>query len=67
MKRLIIIFITISCSVCAIAQSVSKEFAPQTITANTNNPPAATKILRDGHIFILVGDRTYTITGQRVE
>ena len=37
--------------------------------SNIFNPlsSVATKILRDGHIFILVGDRTYTITGQPVE
>ena len=67
MKRLIIIFISTLLGSYMMAQSVSKEFATQNLTANTNNPPAATKILRDGHIFILVGDRTYTITGQRVE
>ena len=41
--------------------------APQTLTANTNNPPAATKILRDGHILIIRDNRTYTLTGQPVE
>ena len=42
--------------------------ANQTTTATQNivTVVKATKILRNGQIFILRGDRTYTITGQEV-
>lgn len=40
-------------------------YAPQ--KQSTIATSLATKILRDGHILILRGDRTYTITGQMVE
>ncbi len=32
-----------------------------------SNKPSAIKILRDGQIFILRGDKTYTVTGQEVK
>ena len=32
-----------------------------------NDPPSASKILRDGQILILRGDKTYTLTGQEVK
>ena len=41
--------------------------APQAIDQITNDPSEAAKILRNGQIFILRGDRTYTLTGQEVK
>lgn len=38
-----------------------------TSITNTSVTPDATKILRDGQIFILRGDKIYTITGQEVK
>jgi hypothetical protein len=40
---------------------------PQAIDQITNAPSEAAKILRNGQIFILRGDRTYTLTGQEVK
>ena len=44
------------------------EDAPTGIDTVTNNPsPVTNKLLRDGQLFILRGDRTYTITGLEVK
>ena len=44
------------------------EDAPTAIDTVTNNPsPVTNKLLRDGQILILRGDKTYTITGQEVK
>ena len=42
--------------------------APQDIETITNNQsPITNKILRNGQIYILRGDKTYTIQGQEVK
>ena len=39
---------------------------PQAIDNISETPTKATKLLRDGQIFILRGEKTYTLTGQEV-
>jgi hypothetical protein len=38
--------------------------APQGVLTPDDNRPATTKVLRDGQVFILRNDRTYTLLGQ---
>ena len=40
---------------------------PMTPIENITLESSATKILHDGHIYILRGDRTYTLQGQEVK
>ena len=47
---------------------IGRSQAPTTIDQTTNNQRLTTnKVLRNGQIFILRGDRTYTLTGQEVK
>jgi hypothetical protein len=43
-------------------------YAPQGIDQITNDPaPITTKVIKDGQLFILRGDKTYTLTGAEVK
>ena len=46
---------------------IGKHESPMGIDNTSADQPKATKILRDGQILILRGDKTYTITGQEVK
>lgn len=48
----------------AVYQAVTPTSAPD-VVINPSNP--AQKLIRNGNVYILTGDKTYTITGQRVE
>lgn len=49
-----------------LVQNYSVPTAPTDINHITNQAPMTTKVIKDGHLLILRGDKTYTLQGQEV-